>query len=62
MTYTYNIENKDERYSVEIVYTTKSSEEKHRRIFQTEAEAETWATTAIQTMQDNNNVFIDVEG
>jgi hypothetical protein len=62
MTYTYNIENKDERYSVEIKYSHSHGEEKYGRFFNTEAEAETWATTSIQAMQDNNNVFVNVEG
>jgi hypothetical protein len=59
MTYTYNIEKKDERYSVEIKYVNKRNEEKHGRFFNTEAEAEDWATAAIQAMKDNNNVFVN---
>lgn len=59
MTYTYDIENKDNRYVVQVVYTDKTSKETHGKTFNTEAEAEEWATTAIQSMKDNNNVFID---
>jgi hypothetical protein len=59
MTYTYDIENKDGRYAVQIVYTTENNKEGHGRFFNTEAEAETWATAAIQAMKDNNNVFVN---
>jgi hypothetical protein len=62
MTYTYNIENKNEKYSVEIKYSHPNGEAKHGRLFNTEAEAESWATNSIQAMQDNNNVFVNVEG
>jgi hypothetical protein len=59
MTYTYNIENKDERYAVEIKYAHSHGEEKHGRFFDTESEAETWATNSIQAMKDNDNVFVN---
>jgi hypothetical protein len=59
MTYTYNIENSNERYSVKIEYSTENSKETHGRFFNTESEAEAWATTSIQSMKDNNNVFVN---
>jgi hypothetical protein len=62
MTYTYDIENKNDKYVAKIVYTTKASNDIHAKSFNTESEAETWATTAIQAMKDNDNVFVDVEG
>ena len=62
MTYTYNVENKNGFYSATIEYSTENTKDTNERVFLTEAEAETWATTAIQAMQDNNNVFVNVEG
>ena len=59
MTYTYNIENINDRYSVKIEYSTENTKETHGRFFDTEAEAENWATSAIQSMKDNNNVFVN---
>jgi hypothetical protein len=62
MEYTYEIENKNGKYLATIIYTTVNSRQTHGKILSTEAEAETWATTAIQAMKDNNNVFVNVEG
>lgn len=59
MEYTYNIENKNEKYISKITYTLEKNTESHARIFATHEEAETWATNAIQAMKDNNNVFVN---
>jgi hypothetical protein len=62
MTYTYDIENQNNKYVAQIAYTNKGRKDIYAKSFNTEAEAETWATTSIQAMQDNNNVFVNVEG
>jgi hypothetical protein len=59
MTYTYDIENKNNTYVAQIAYTNKGRKDIHAKNFNTEAEAETWATTSIQSMKDNNNVFVN---